>query len=168
MWLNNVESIISGVSVCSGSEETLSKGVKQMEAGINRIKSEIKQHQKPTDRNDKFADEMKEFIQKGEEKFKKLQDQYQHMEKKCEDLAKFFVFDRKKVTMEEFFGDINFFMKDFEVNLLNFCACIVISLHTNQRARKENAKIREQLERQRLAKEREVCTSGCVMSCEHV
>ncbi len=95
----------------------MNKGVKQMESGISRVKAEMKHHLKPSDRNDKFGDEMKGFVQRAEEKFKKLQDQFQLMEKKCEDLSKFFVFDRKKVTMEEFFGDITFFVKDFEVSV---------------------------------------------------
>ncbi len=102
----------------TGSEEMMSKGVKQMEAGISRIKAEIKQHQKPSDRSDKFAEEMNKFVQKAEDKFKKIRDQFQLMDKKCDDLAKFFVFDRKKVTMEEFFGDITFFLKDFEVRIV--------------------------------------------------
>ena len=37
------------------------------------------------------------------------------MEKKYEDIANYFAFDPKKVPMEEFFGDINSFMKEFEV-----------------------------------------------------
>ncbi len=93
-----------------------------MEAGIARVKGEIKHHQKPSDRNDKFADEMKDFVQKSEVTFKKLLDQFQLMEKKCEDLSNFYVFDRKKVTMEEFFGDISFFLKDFEVR--SYCKCL--------------------------------------------
>ena len=94
----------------------MTKSVKQMEAGIDRVKAEMKHHQKPSDRHDKFHEEMKGFIQKAEDKFKKVKDQYQVMDKKCDELAKFFVFDRKKVTMEEFFGDITFFLKDFEVS----------------------------------------------------
>ena len=38
------------------------------------------------------------------------------MEKKYDELAKYFCFDRKKTTMEEFFGDLSAFCKDFEVS----------------------------------------------------
>ena len=37
------------------------------------------------------------------------------MEKRYEELSKFFCFDRKKTSMEEFFGDLATFLRDFEV-----------------------------------------------------
>ena len=61
---------------------------------------------------------MKQFLSEGEEKFKKLHDQYQLMDKKFEELSVYYCFDRKKTQMEEFFGDISQFCKDFEV-----CGC---------------------------------------------
>lgn len=86
-----------------------------MESGISKIKSEMKQHQKPQEWADKFHEKMKAFITESEEKFKKLQEQHKLMDKKFEELSKFYVFDRKKVSMEEFFGDISQFCKDFDV-----------------------------------------------------
>ena len=35
------------------------------------------------------------------------------MEKKFEEVAAYFAFDPKKVAMEEFFGDLTAFMKEF-------------------------------------------------------
>ena len=37
------------------------------------------------------------------------------MEKKFDDLANYYSMDRKKFSMEEFFGDLTMFCKDFEV-----------------------------------------------------
>ena len=37
------------------------------------------------------------------------------MEKKFDDIANYYSMDRKKTTMEEFFGDLSMFCKDFEV-----------------------------------------------------
>ena len=37
------------------------------------------------------------------------------MEKKYEEIGTYFCFDPKKVPMEEFFGDLAAFMKEFEV-----------------------------------------------------
>ena len=56
-----------------------------------------------------------EFLGTAEDRFHKLQDQYMLMEKKYDELANYFCFDRKKTTMEEFFGDLTSFCKDFEV-----------------------------------------------------
>ena len=37
------------------------------------------------------------------------------MEKKFDDLTNYYSMDRKKFSMEEFFGDLTMFCKDFEV-----------------------------------------------------
>ena len=38
------------------------------------------------------------------------------MDKKYDELASYYCFDRKKLSMEEFFGDLSAFCKDFEVS----------------------------------------------------
>lgn len=98
------------------SEEMMSKGIKQMETNLEKLKAELKHHQKPQEKHDKFAAKIQDFLTQAEVRFKKLEDQFQFMEKKFEDLASFYCFDRKKVTMEEFFGDIIMFCKDFDVS----------------------------------------------------
>lgn len=95
-----------------------------MEAGISKMKSELKQHTKPQEWADKFLEKMKAFLAEGESKFKKLQDQYQLMDKKLKELSEYFCFDRKKIPMEELFGDISQFCKDFEVRVLKCAVCL--------------------------------------------
>lgn len=102
------------------SEDSITSGVKRMDAGITKIKGELKHHQKPQEWHDKFHEKMKAFLAEGEGKLKKMQDQHQLMEKKFEELSKYYAFDRKKMTMEEFFGDISQFCKDFEVRIHYF------------------------------------------------
>ena len=93
-----------------------------MENSLEKVRAELKHHQKPQDKHDKFAAKIEGFLAQAEARFKKLEDQFQFMEKKFEDLAHFYCFDRKKVTMEEFFGDIIMFCKDFDVSgPLNYC-----------------------------------------------
>lgn len=99
----------------SATEDTIASGVKRMEAGVAKVKAELKQHPKPQEWADKFAEKMKVFLGEAEDKLKKIKDQYQLMEKKFEELSEYYCFDRKKVSMEEFFGDITQFCKDFEV-----------------------------------------------------
>ena len=86
-----------------------------MDAGVTKLKSELKQHPKPQEWADKFSEKMKGFLTEAEDKLKTIKDQYQLMEKKFEELSVYYCFDRKKVSMEEFFGDITQFCKDFEV-----------------------------------------------------
>ena len=103
----------------------MSKGIKQMEGNLEKLKAELKHHQKPQDKHDKFAAKIQDFLTQAEARFKKLEDQFQFMEKKFEDLATYYCFDRKKVTMEEFFGDIIMFCKDFDVSWTNVSMCSV-------------------------------------------
>ena len=108
------------------SEEMMSKGVKQMENNLEKLKNELKHHQKPTDKHDRFAEKIQEFLNKAEARFKKLEDQFQFMEKKFEDLATFYCFDRKKISMEEFFGDVVMFCKDFDVSAATEIAHLIL------------------------------------------
>ena len=86
-----------------------------METGVNKIKNELKNHPKPQEWADKFSEKMKQFLGEAEEKLKRIKEQHQLMEKKYTELAEYYCFDRKKMSMEEFFGDITQFCKDFEV-----------------------------------------------------
>lgn len=49
------------------------------------------------------------------EQFEKLQLMHSNMEKQYEDLGKYFVFDPKKISPEELFGDLNNFRNMFQV-----------------------------------------------------
>lgn len=49
------------------------------------------------------------------EQFEKLQLMHSNMEKQYEDLGKYFVFDPKKMSPEELFGDLNDFRNMFQV-----------------------------------------------------
>ena len=163
----NISYIRTHTCIHAASEEMMSKGVKAMEGNLEKLRAELKHHQKPQDKHDKFAAKIQDFLMQAEARFKKLEDQFQFMEKKFEDLAAYYCFDRKKLTMEEFFGDIVMFCKDYDVSLslilANVCSMrynyiiIIFFFLFVQRAAKENAKIKEQMERQRIAKEREVC-----------
>ena len=53
---------------------------------------------------------------RAEKEAANLQQQLELMDKKFDELAKYFAFDRKKISIEEFFGDLSGFIKDFEVH----------------------------------------------------
>ena len=137
-----------------------------MELGLTKIKNELKNLKNPQSSEDKFVERMEVFYKSASREFETLKQQSELMDKRYEELSKFFCFDRKKTSMEELFGDLTSFFKDFEVNnLINLLPKILIILIIIviiwfcvilQRARKENAKIREQIEKQKKQKEREV------------
>ncbi|KAG5853174.1 hypothetical protein ANANG_G00070260 [Anguilla anguilla] len=64
---------------------------------------------------------------------------HKSMEKQYEELGKYFVFDPKKISVEEFFGDLN-----------NFCNMFQQAVKENQRRKEAEEKIR----RAKLAKEK--------------
>ena len=108
------------VLILSASEEMVSTGIKKLETGIAKIKSELNHHLVPQDSEDRFNDVMKGWVLGAEEKFKKVQDQYLLMGKKYDELAEFYCFDRKKVPMDEFFGDLTQFCKEFDVSIEDY------------------------------------------------
>lgn len=99
----------------AATEENITSGMKRMDAGLAKIKAELKHHPKAQEWADKFQEKMRAFLSEAEGKFKKIKDQHELMEKKYDELSEYYCFDRKKVSMEEFFGDITQFTKDFEV-----------------------------------------------------
>ncbi len=59
---------------------------------------------------------MYSFVVTAGEHFEKLKLMHDNMEKQYEDLGKYFVFDPKKMSPEEFFGDLNNFRNMFQVS----------------------------------------------------
>lgn len=57
-----------------------------------------------------------------------MMQQYDFMEKRFEELAKYFCLDRKKASMEEVFGDLANFTKDFEVFKLSIWGHMLIQI----------------------------------------
>lgn len=51
----------------------------------------------------------------AEEQFEKLDMLHKNMEKQYNDLGEYFVFDPRKISVEEFFGDLNTFKNMFQV-----------------------------------------------------
>lgn len=60
------------------------------------------------------------------EQYEKLDLMHKNMEKQYNDLGEYFVFDPKKMSIEEFFGDLNNFKNMFQV-----CVCVCMHLWMN-------------------------------------
>ncbi|KAI5100671.1 protein diaphanous-like 1-like [Silurus meridionalis] len=121
------------------SAETLQKNLDQMGKQIKNLEKDIETFPPPQSDKDKFVEKMTisftySFVATAREQFEKLQLMHNNMEKQYEDLGKYFVFDPKKVSPEEMFGDLNNFKNMF------------------QQAVKENQKRKEAEERMRKAK----------------
>lgn len=54
-------------------------------------------------------------MKQANEQYEKLDMLHKNMEKQYEDLGEYFVFDPKKISVEEFFSDLNNFKNMFQV-----------------------------------------------------
>lgn len=60
------------------------------------------------------------FVSTAQEQYEKLDLMHKNMEKQYNDLGEYFVFNPKKMSVEEFFGDLNSFKNMFQVRV---CVC---------------------------------------------
>nr|AOV18876.1 diaphanous-related formin 2 [Peregriana peregra] len=117
------------------STEVLQKNINSMGKQLKDLELDLKNLGKSNDPDDKFGEVMKDFLKDAQQQYDVLSTMFKKLETLFEATAKYFAFDPKKYTMEEFFGDL----KTFKDSL--------------QKALKENAKIRETQEKIRRAKE---------------
>ncbi|XP_032885737.1 protein diaphanous homolog 1 isoform X3 [Amblyraja radiata] len=95
------------------SAELLQKNVEQMGKQIARLQKDIDSFPQSNDNQDKFVEKMTSFITGAREQFEKLTDIHKTMEEDFEELGRYFVFDSKKTSVEEFFGDLSNFKSMF-------------------------------------------------------
>uniref|UniRef100_A0A672SMQ9 Diaphanous related formin 1 n=1 Tax=Sinocyclocheilus grahami TaxID=75366 RepID=A0A672SMQ9_SINGR len=96
------------------SAETLQKNLDQMGKQIKDLEKDIETFPPPQSDRDKFVEKMTISFTSSRQ-FEKLKLMHENMEKQYEDLGEYFVFDPKKMSPEEFFGDLNNFRNMFQV-----------------------------------------------------
>ncbi|XP_062331860.1 protein diaphanous homolog 1 [Osmerus eperlanus] len=121
------------------SAEMLHKSLEQMGKQLKNLDKELETFPPPQSERDLFKEKMSSFVVGAREQYEKLQLMHANMEKQYNDLGDFLVFDPRKLSVEEVFGDLNNFRNMF------------------QQAVKENQKRREteeKMKRAKLAKEK--------------
>ncbi|XP_012989041.4 protein diaphanous homolog 1 isoform X2 [Esox lucius] len=116
------------------SAETLQKNLDQMGRALNNLEKDLESFPPPQSDKDLFVDKMTSFVSSAREQYEKLDMMHKNMEMQYTDLGDYFVFDPRKISVEEFFGDLNNFKNMF------------------QQAVKENAKRKEAEEKMKRAK----------------
>ncbi|XP_021363039.1 protein diaphanous homolog 2-like isoform X3 [Mizuhopecten yessoensis] len=117
------------------SDEMLQKNIRQMEKSLDQLELDVKNQSKLAMEGDKFPDVMNVFLTTAREQQSVLSGMCKKMDNLYKGMAKFYAFDVKKYTMDEFFGDLKTFKEQFV------------------EAVKDNIKTRETLEKIRRAKE---------------
>ncbi|CAM5160490.1 unnamed protein product [Natator depressus] len=124
------------------SAENLQKNLDQMKKQISDLQHDVEKFPTATDEKDKFVEKMTiSFTPKkeGPEQYEKLRMMHSNMENLFKEMGQYFLFDPKKISIEEFFMDLH-----------NFRNMFLQSAKENQKRRETEEKMR----RAKLAKEK--------------
>ncbi|XP_067423047.1 protein diaphanous homolog 1 isoform X2 [Emydura macquarii macquarii] len=121
------------------SAENLQKNLDQMKKQISDVQRDVENFPAVTDEKDKFVEKMTIFIKDAQEQYNKLQMMHSNMENLFKELGQYFLFDPKKMSIEEFFMDLQ-----------NFRNMFLQAVKENQKRRETEEKMR----RAKLAKEK--------------
>ncbi|XP_016061029.1 PREDICTED: protein diaphanous homolog 1 [Miniopterus natalensis] len=121
------------------SAENLQKNLDQMKKQISDVERDVQNFPAATDEKDKFVEKMTNFVKDAQEQYNKLRMMHSNMENLYKELGDYFLFDPKKVSVEEFFMDLH-----------NFKNMFVQAVKENQKRRETEEKMR----RAKLAKEK--------------
>uniref|UniRef100_A0A0P6J7Y2 Protein diaphanous homolog 3 isoform e n=1 Tax=Heterocephalus glaber TaxID=10181 RepID=A0A0P6J7Y2_HETGA len=120
------------------SVETLEKNLKQMGRQLQQLEKDLETFPPPEDLHDKFVTKMSSFVNSAKEQYEKLSKLLGNTEKLYQSVMEYYALDVKKVSVEDFFTDLN-----------NFRTTFMQAIKENLRKREEEEKER----RARIAKE---------------
>ncbi|XP_008567682.1 PREDICTED: protein diaphanous homolog 1 [Galeopterus variegatus] len=121
------------------SAENLQKNLDQMKKQISDVERDVQNFPAATDEKDKFVEKMTSFVKDAQEQYNKLRMMHSNMETLYKELGEYFLFDPKKLSVEEFFMDLH-----------NFKNMFLQAVKENQKRRETEEKMR----RAKLAKEK--------------
>ncbi|XP_061541002.1 LOW QUALITY PROTEIN: protein diaphanous homolog 1-like [Phycodurus eques] len=127
------------------SAETLQKNVELMGRQIKSLEKDLETFPPAQNDKDLFVEKMSSFVSSAREQCEKLDLMHKNMEKQYTDLGDYFVFDPRKLSVEEFFGDLNTFKNMFQQ-----------AVKDNQKRKEAEEKIkRAKLAREKAEREKE-------------
>ncbi|KAM4586804.1 protein diaphanous homolog 1 [Fundulus diaphanus] len=127
------------------SAEMIQKNLEQMGRQIKNLQKDLETFPPAQNENDQFVEKMSSFVSHAQEQYEKLDMLHKNMEKQYTDLGEYFVFDPRKISVEEFFGDLSNFKNMFQQ-----------AVTENQKRKDAEEKIkRAKLAREKAEKEKE-------------
>ncbi|XP_037635630.1 protein diaphanous homolog 1-like isoform X2 [Sebastes umbrosus] len=127
------------------SAETIQKNLELMGRQIKNLEKDLETFPPPQNDKDHFVEKMSSFVGTAKEQYEKLYLLHKNMEKQYNDIGEYFVFDPRKISVEEFFGDLNTFKNMFQQ-----------AVKENQKRKEAEEKIkRAKLAREKAEKEKE-------------
>ncbi|XP_043347093.1 protein diaphanous homolog 1 isoform X2 [Dermochelys coriacea] len=95
------------------SAENLQKNLDQMRKQISDLQHDVEKFPTATDEKDKFVEKMTIFVKNAQEQYEKLRMMHSNMENLFKEMGQYFLFDPKKISIEEFFMDLHNFRNMF-------------------------------------------------------
>uniref|UniRef100_A0A672G3U4 Diaphanous related formin 1 n=1 Tax=Salarias fasciatus TaxID=181472 RepID=A0A672G3U4_SALFA len=136
----NTLSVVLSMTV---SAETIQKNLELMGRQIKDLEKSLETFPPPQNDKDMFVEKI--FVTSAHEQYEKLDLMHKNMEKQYADLSGYFVFDPRKLSVEEFFGDLKTFIDMFQQ-----------AVKENQKRKEAEEKIkRAKLAREKAEKEKE-------------
>ncbi|XP_042274121.1 protein diaphanous homolog 1-like isoform X2 [Thunnus maccoyii] len=143
--MNFPEELIHVEKASRVSAETLQKNIELMGRQIKGLEKDLETFPPAQSDKDQFVEKMSSFVGTAHEQYEKLDLMHKNMEKQYTDLGEYFVFDPKKLSVEEVFGDLNTFKNMFQQ-----------AVKENQKRKEAEEKIkRAKLAREKAEKEKE-------------
>ncbi|KAM7389753.1 hypothetical protein PAMP_023711 [Pampus punctatissimus] len=96
------------------SAENLQKNIELMGRQIKNLQKDLETFPPAQSDKDLFVEKMSSFVGSAHEQFEKLDMMHKNMEKQYNDLGVYFVFNPRKLSVEEVFGDLNTFKNMFQ------------------------------------------------------
>ncbi|KAK5638990.1 hypothetical protein RI129_013285 [Pyrocoelia pectoralis] len=116
------------------SLDVIQKTLKQMDSSIKNLETDLANNKLPQSNDDKFFETMNSFAKDARDQYLVMQNMFKKMDTLYSELSEFYVFDKQKYVLEEFFTDLKTFKDSFIL------------------AHKDNEKEREVDEKNRKAK----------------
>ncbi|XP_028145731.1 protein diaphanous isoform X2 [Diabrotica virgifera virgifera] len=95
------------------SLDTIQKALQQMDTSIRNLKTDLTNNRVPQSEEDKFLEVMEKFAEEAREQCDIMQKMLKKVENLYSDLAEYYVFDKQKYALEEFFVDLKTFKNSF-------------------------------------------------------
>ncbi|XP_031331598.1 protein diaphanous isoform X3 [Photinus pyralis] len=127
------------------SLDVIQKTLKQMDSSIKNLETDLANNKQPQSGDDKFFETMDSFAKEARDQYLVMQNMSKKMETLYTDLSEYYVFDKQKYVLEEFFTDLKTFKDSF-----------ILAHKDNEREREIDEKNRKaKLAREKAEKEKQ-------------
>ena len=114
-FVNSQDDLLHIDEASTVSADNVQKVLRLIENSLNMLENDLKDtSEQNLDPNDKFTNSLGTFCTTARTEYTQLLDMSNKMEALYSDVSEYFVFDKQKYSLEQFFGDIKQFKDQFK------------------------------------------------------